>query len=182
MLCFTQKTTIWAPSHLDTKYCTGACRWQREPAWRLHASVAHILVANAERDVQNAKVAPRCLCGASEFCVEIISLFSCHLGSGCWRVARARCFMGNTTERHLQQMFMGRARNLSADLQSDNLYPSLQGKPQMKLWFFSLQQVYPENLNKKYFFTTLASFYNSPSPPSNNSSKEQCNLWGAGSS
>lgn len=35
---------------------------------------------------ENAKVALQCLCGTSEFCVEIISLFSCHLGSGCWHV------------------------------------------------------------------------------------------------
>lgn len=56
--------------------------------------------AELERDMQNARVAPQCWCGTSEFCVEIISLFSCHLGSGCWRVAWARCFMGNTTERH----------------------------------------------------------------------------------
>ncbi|KAI3377515.1 hypothetical protein L3Q82_008689 [Scortum barcoo] len=43
-----------------------------------------------ERETQTAKVAPQCWCGTSEFCVEIISLFSCHLGSGCWRVAQAR--------------------------------------------------------------------------------------------
>lgn len=56
--------------------------------------------AELGRETQNAKVAPQCWCGTSEFCVEIISLLSCHLGSGCWRVAWARCFMGNTTERH----------------------------------------------------------------------------------
>ncbi len=56
--------------------------------------------AELEREAQNAKVAPQCWCGTLEFGVEIISLFSCHLGSGCWRVAGARCFMGNTTERH----------------------------------------------------------------------------------
>lgn len=57
--------------------------------------------AELEKEMQNAKVAPQCWCGTSEFCVEIISLLSCHLGSGCWRVAQARCFMGNTTERHV---------------------------------------------------------------------------------
>lgn len=54
-----------------------------------------------ERQKQRAKVAPWCQCGASEFCVEIISLFRCHLASGCWHVAQARCSMGNTTESHL---------------------------------------------------------------------------------
>lgn len=71
--------------------------------------------------MQNAKVAPQCWCGTSEFGVEIIRLFSCHLGSGCWRVARARCFMGNTTERHWQQMLMGKAGHLGTDLESANL-------------------------------------------------------------
>lgn len=43
--------------------------------------------ADLERELQKAKEAPQCWCETSEFCVEIISLFSCHLGSGCWRVA-----------------------------------------------------------------------------------------------
>lgn len=81
--------------------------------------------AEPEREMQNAKVAPQCWWGTSEFCVEIISLFSCHLGSGCWRVAWARCFMGNTTERHLQQMLMGRAGHLGTDLESTNLSTNL---------------------------------------------------------
>lgn len=49
--------------------------------WQISSS------AEQERETQNAKVAPECWCGTSEFCVEIISLLSCHLGSGCWRVA-----------------------------------------------------------------------------------------------
>lgn len=55
-----------------------------------------------ERQKPSAKVAPWCQRGTSEFCVEIISLFRCHLASGCWHVAQARCSMGNTTESHLQ--------------------------------------------------------------------------------
>lgn len=77
---------------------------------------------------ENAKVAPQCLCGTSEFCVEIISLFSCHLGCGCWRVVQARCFSANTTEGHLQQMFMGRARHPGTDLESDSLCANLEAK------------------------------------------------------
>lgn len=89
--------------------------------------------AELEREMQNAKVAPQCWWGTSEFCVEIISLFSCHLGSGCWRVAWARCFMGNTTERHLQQMLMGRAGHLGTDLESTNLSRNLKLNHRRKL-------------------------------------------------
>lgn len=64
------------------------------PCWRKSWS-------QPERQKQRAKVAPWCQCGASEFCVEIISLFRCHLASGCWHVGQARCSMGNTTESHL---------------------------------------------------------------------------------
>lgn len=88
--------------------------------------------AELEREMLNAKVAPQCWCGTSEFCVEIIRLFSCHLGSGCWRVAWARCFMGITTERHWQQMLMGKAGHHGTDLESDNLKKS-QVKPQEKI-------------------------------------------------
>lgn len=49
--------------------------------WQISSS------AELETETQNAKVAPECWCGTSEFCIEIISLLSCHLGSGCWRVA-----------------------------------------------------------------------------------------------
>lgn len=135
MLCFTQKTPymntfpIWTPSTApgsvdDSENLPDIFM----PPWHIFAS----LMRKETRRMH--KAALQCLCGASEFCVEIISLFSCHLGSGCWRVVRARCFMGNTTERHLQQMFTGRARNLSTDLESDHLYIDLMGKAPIKRW------------------------------------------------
>lgn len=117
-LCFLRKTLhltqlcIWTPSTAlgpfdDNDYPLNifTTSWQTS-TW-----------AELEREMQYTKVAPQHLCGTSEFCVEIISLFSCHLGSGCWCLAWARCFMGNTTESHLQQMLIGRASHLGRSLE-----------------------------------------------------------------
>lgn len=65
-------STVWGPVY-DYYYPLDAfiVPWQTSSS------------ADLETEMQNAKAAPQCRCGTVEFCVEIISLLSCHLGSGC---------------------------------------------------------------------------------------------------
>lgn len=90
--------------------------------------------------------------------------------------------MGNTTERLLQQMFVGRVRHLGPDMASDNLCRNLKVnlKAQMNTFFCALEEKEIQEGNPEISFPPNLNLFITQPPHHtllpNNSNKKQCNL------